>query len=413
MPAQPNPWMGLSELMGPQAEALAPRTDTQDPMQEEALSLTQDEIDEGLSTGTLDPNQTVVLVAPNLEAAKKTEQAKAMGPMSQTAVPQSMLDQDALELAAGQAHNAYLQQGQGITQLEQDMNQLRQNPQGGIDYNPFVSFAKMHDPSLDTNSAMAAANSIKPETAQERAMKLIKLQEMLQGHKDASAKTAFANLAAQLKARNATKTSPLDDALKKAKINAYNRGDLTQMLPGQKSMDQDFGKELSDWSASGGWATVQKHTNSLKSAMEQLKQNPSLSGGAASFLPESLGIKARISPDAVAIKQKIYLAVQSGLKAALGSAFTQKEGDDLMARSYDDALPAAQNIEKLQAAIEEIETKAKQKEAAAKYFEKTGGTLKGYKPTTARTEKYKVGDVVDGYRFKGGDWQDQNSWEKK
>ena len=90
---------------------------------------------------------------------------------------------------------------------------------------------------------------------------------MLQGHKDASAKTAFANLAAQLKARNATKVNPLDDKLKMAKINAYNRGDLTQMLPGQKSMYQDFGKELSYWSASGGWATVQKHTNSLKSAM--------------------------------------------------------------------------------------------------------------------------------------------------
>jgi len=198
MPQQ-VPW---SAWMTQQAQSLAPRTEADGSTPEEQMAsqipdipeLTPEEAAVGIANGTIDPSAPARLVTK--ERIKNTEMTRSRGPLSQSQLAQEMVDK-----ASQQSEAAYNQQKLGIEQLNENLNQMRQIPRGGVDYSPFVSFAKMHDPTLDTQSAMAAAQSLKPETPEQRAEKLLKLQDMLQGHKDASSKMAFANLAAQLKAQ--------------------------------------------------------------------------------------------------------------------------------------------------------------------------------------------------------------------
>lgn len=159
-----------------------------------------------------------------------------------------------------------------------------------------------------------------------------------------------------------------------------------KFTPGQEAADKAFGKDYQDWNAQGGYASVEKQLAQLQGAINQLEANPELSGGMNTALPDA--VRRRLYPEAMKIEQDVKQATQAALRQTLGSQFTEKEGEAIMQRSYDPALPAADNIAKIKAAILELQTKAQEKDRAAKHFEASGGTLSGYKPATMRkTEK--------------------------
>jgi hypothetical protein len=193
-----------------------------------------------------------------------------------------------------------------------------------------------------------------------------------------------------------------------------------KLLPGQEAADKSFGKEYQDWNAQGGYAGVDKQLQQLESAALALENDPSLSGGASTILPDA--IRRRISPDSVTIEQNVKQATQAALRQTLGSQFTEKEGEQIMQRSYDPALPAEENIKKIRAAAKELKTRALEKERASKYFESTGGTLKVLDATgnrqSVKTPKThmpppEIGEVRNGFKFTGGNPADKNSWEKQ
>ena len=193
-----------------------------------------------------------------------------------------------------------------------------------------------------------------------------------------------------------------------------------KLLPGQESADRAFGKEYQEWNAQGGYAGVEKQLSQLEEAAQALENNPALSGGASTALPDA--IRRRLTPEAVTIEQSVKQATQAALRQTLGSQFTEKEGEQIMQRSYDPALPAEENIKKIRSAVKELKTRALEKERASKYFEATGGTLKGLDATgnkqTASTPKTQlappaIGEVRGGFKFKGGNPADKNSWEKQ
>lgn len=193
-----------------------------------------------------------------------------------------------------------------------------------------------------------------------------------------------------------------------------------KLLPGQEAADKEYGKVYAQWAGEGGYAGVEKQLGGLQNAISALKADPSLTGSWVEKLPggSSSAVLARVKPEAFAIQQAVEQAIQNTLKSSLGSQFTAKEGEQLLARAYDPRLSAEENIKKVQAVIQEIETKARRMEESAKYFEQTGGTLKGMMPTTNAPQKQvgaspKVGEIVNGYMFKGGNPADKNSWEKK
>lgn len=144
---------------------------------------------------------------------------------------------------------------------------------------------------------------------------------------------------------------------------------------GQTKADQKFADEYVEFKAAGGYADVQKQLEQLRAVSESLVKNK-LTGPAIGNTPERL-LKI-VNPDAVAARDAVFDTAQRNLRLVLGAQFTQKEGEMLLARAYDLALPPSENKERVERLISQIETAAKAKQEAIDYFEKHG-TLTGFK----------------------------------
>jgi len=113
----------------------------------------------------------------------------------------------------------------------------------------------------------------------------------------------------------------------------------------------------------------------LKEVSGRLKRQ-NLTGPVIGITPDF--VNAWANPDAVAVRENVEEVVQRNLRMLLGAQFTQKEGDRLIARSYNPKLPEAENRKRIaRLRIQMIEA-AKAKENAIRYFEKNG-TLTGWK----------------------------------
>jgi hypothetical protein len=156
------------------------------------------------------------------------------------------------------------------------------------------------------------------------------------------------------------------------------------MTPGRKAADVSFGKEYADWSG-GGFAQAQKGLEALQTARQSIAPTDSvtgqprvrqdISGGIRGKLPDF--VRSITNPEAVSAKETIRGAVMSTLRATLGSAFTEKEGERIFNMAYNDELPAEENLRRLERTYKELESAAKAKQSMADYFEQQG-TLTGW-----------------------------------
>lgn len=201
--------------------------------------------------------------------------------------------------------------------------------------------------------------------------------------------------------------------------------------PGQKAVDTSFGKEYSDYKAAGGESGVKKNLGQLQSAVEDLKNNPDLTGGITTKIPflNSDAAQDVINPKMAKVRDQIKGAIQSTLRQTLGSQFTEREGEAIFNRAFNPRLSAEENIRRAQAEIDALTRQATQKNAASNYFEQHGtlqgfnadavnsapGLLQNLAPSSAGAAPQmgpKPGTIENGYRFKGGNPSDQNNWEK-
>lgn len=150
-----------------------------------------------------------------------------------------------------------------------------------------------------------------------------------------------------------------------------------KLTPGQQTLDRTFAKEYDDWT-SGGEATVSKNLQRLEEAKAAIAQ-----GQTGGFLGSPARVSGRL-PDilkpesAIRVRQDVQAAAQGALKATLGAQFTEKEGQRIMDMAYDEKLSPQENIRKIDMAINELKTAAKNKAMKAAHFEENG-TLTGYK----------------------------------
>lgn len=151
----------------------------------------------------------------NPEFAKRVLAIKQKGPMSQVPVTDQQQQKDMLEQYNNQAKNYMDQQQQGITQFEDNLNQMRREPRG-IDFTGAASWAKFLNPENDMTQAAAA---MKPETKEQREDKIMKLQDMLQQRKADMSKESLTNLADMIKARKAMDPIEIETKLSMIKKN--------------------------------------------------------------------------------------------------------------------------------------------------------------------------------------------------
>jgi hypothetical protein len=152
-------------------------------------------------------------------------------------------------------------------------------------------------------------------------------------------------------------------------------------LPGQSELDKAFAKDLNDWENrgkgeyTGNMTKLAEAETALQNMVTSKKDPRGVMGGAYGVMPDFA--KNTSSRD---LRDKVHGAVQGALKATLGSQFTEKEGERIMARAYDESQPPDINLARVQKEIAKLKSDASSLERQGGHF-RQHGTLTGYSPT--------------------------------
>lgn len=144
---------------------------------------------------------------------------------------------------------------------------------------------------------------------------------------------------------------------------------------GQKATDSKFAEEYVTFKAAGGYADVEKSLLQLEEAKAELEKG-GLTGPVRGNTPDL--VRQFANPKSLAVRDQVEEVVQRNLRLILGAQFTEKEGERLIARAYNEKMSDAENVKRVGRLIEQIKTAALAKQEAIDYFEKNG-TLTGFK----------------------------------
>lgn len=153
------------------------------------------------------------------------------------------------------------------------------------------------------------------------------------------------------------------------------------LTPGEKRVDQAFAKSYEDFVLSGSAADFDKNLKQMRGVHGELTdpKGANLTGPVLGRMPDF--VTAYTNPEAVDARQSVEEVVQRNLRIILGAQFTQKEGENLIARAYNPALDEATNAKRLERLITSMEKMKEAKLKAMDYFERNG-TMKGFRGTT-------------------------------
>jgi hypothetical protein len=166
--------------------------------------------------------------------------------------------------------------------------------------------------------------------------------------------------------------------------------------PGDIKVDQEYAKDFSEWISGGETAGIENNLRKLEVARNNLKSSDNISGpiaGLRNMLPDALNAMLG-GEKSISTREGVQDVIMQSLRQILGAQFTQKEGENLMARTYNPSLSEAENIRRLDLLKGKIIQMAADKQAAADYY-KQHRTLKGYTgrpPVLEDIRSYEFGD---------------------
>lgn len=170
----------------------------------------------------------------------------------------------------------------------------------------------------------------------------------------------------------------LADSLVKLK---ESQNSMPKLTKAEEQVDKEFAKEYIDFTVKGGASDMQKSLNQLSTVRKDLvdiasgRSNKNLTGPLLDIIPDF--ILSATNPDAIQAKEAVQEVGQRNLKAVLGGQFSEKEGELLLARAYNPALPEKENARRVNALFSAMEYAYQQKIAASNFYEENG-TLKGF-----------------------------------
>ncbi len=185
---------------------------------------------------------------------------------------------------------------------------------------------------------------------------------------------------------------------------------------GLVALDKAYAKDHLDWTRGGG-PNMGAEIAQINTVLQNLERGDQLTGPTVGLI-NNVGLLGLVNPDAEDAKQQVEQVVQSNLKLVLGAQFTEKEGEQLIARAYNPMLSPEKNIARLRKLYLQMQTAWKQRQAMADYYVKDY-TLRGYEgPQPNMADFYtalsglSVGQVVNGYEYLGGDRMVESNWQK-
>jgi len=179
-------------------------------------------------------------------------------------------------------------------------------------------------------------------------------------------------------------------------VNVNVGGQPSAATIGQKEIDKKYAPEYIDWRASGGSSDIEKQIGQLDFALENLRNNPNLTGPVVGSVPDV--VSKFTNPQSIATREAVEEVVQRNLRLILGAQFTEKEGERLIARAYNPNLQEGENIARVERLINQMRQAAQAKDSAAQYYEQYG-TLSGWTgklPTIADMEAAIEGQTPQG-----------------
>jgi hypothetical protein len=163
------------------------------------------------------------------------------------------------------------------------------------------------------------------------------------------------------------------------------------VTPGQKKVDEAFGKELVKWKT-GEKQQAESNITNLDNKLSLLAEGrQNVSGTNIALTPDPL--KPIFFPEATGFLDEVSDIVFQSLRATLGAQFTEQEGKRLIAATFNQALPEEQNIPRLQRLSAKIKAIYNSKQNAIDYYDKNG-TLVGY-----QEEPSSFADILDSVLF--------------
>jgi hypothetical protein len=150
------------------------------------------------------------------------------------------------------------------------------------------------------------------------------------------------------------------------------------LTPLQAKVEEKSAQDLVDFTVGGGFSDVQKGLTQLENAKQMLQQQPEGKiTGKYVGVQDDTGILKYTNPVAQDTKEQVQEIAQRNLRLILGPQFTAKEGEALINRVYNPALPQSVNVKRLELLQEQMSSAAKTKQEAVEYYN-VNGTLKGF-----------------------------------
>ena len=165
------------------------------------------------------------------------------------------------------------------------------------------------------------------------------------------------------------------------------------LSPLELERDKKLASELVEFER-GGFAQVESNLDKLDKVIGQLESTQNLTGPVIGNVPTVL--KAFTNQEAVGVEDDIRSIIFQSLRETLGAQFTEREGDRLVAASFNPLLSEEINAERLKRLRKETARSAQAKLDMIKYFDKKK-TLRGY-----------TGEVFDSSNILGNIIQPQD-----
>jgi hypothetical protein len=187
------------------------------------------------------------------------------------------------------------------------------------------------------------------------------------------------------------KTGQIADLVKppSAPVQVNLPGQPTPPTKLQEEMDKKFAPLAVEWMG-GERSLANSRIRQLTKVVEVLGKRGDISGPVLGITPDV--VKSFVAPASRSVRAKAEQVIQEGMRAVLGAQYTQKEGENLLARAYDPAAREADNAQRLGAIVEQMKETARDRDEMLKYMQGPGnGSLVGY---TGRTPT--MNDFIQG-----------------